>query len=75
MEEPQADTNSQDSPRLELGGSHHFYPYNILCAWPRGQHLNVILSRDSQVGVLKFFKLGFSQLWKPKTLCANLQLR
>jgi hypothetical protein len=45
--EPRANTNSQDSPRPGLGGGHHFPPYSILCAWPRGQHPNVILSRDS----------------------------
>jgi hypothetical protein len=28
--------NSQDSPRLKLGVSHHLPPYNILCACPRG---------------------------------------
>ncbi len=47
-------------------------PYSILCAWPRSQHPNVILSRDSQVGVPKFLELGFSRLWRPITLCANL---
>jgi hypothetical protein len=35
-DEPQANTNSQDSPWLELGGSHHLPPYSILCAWPWG---------------------------------------
>ncbi len=44
MDEPWADTDSQDSPRFELGGSHHLPPYSIICAWPWGQHPNVILS-------------------------------
>ncbi len=30
----QAYMNSQDSPRLKLGGSHHLLPYSILCVWP-----------------------------------------
>jgi hypothetical protein len=75
MDKSWANTNSQDSPRPGFGGSHHIPPYSILYAWPRGQHPNVILSRDSQVGVPKFLKLGLSQLWRPITLCANLLLR
>ncbi len=51
INEPQANTDSQDSPRLEFGQSHHLPPYSTLCAQPWGQHPNVILSRDSQVGV------------------------
>jgi hypothetical protein len=58
MDEPQANTDSQELPWLELGGSHHLLPYSILCAWPHDQHPNVILSRDSQVGILKFPRLG-----------------
>jgi len=40
--------DSQNSPWPGLGGSHHFPLYSILCAWPRDQHPNVILSWDSQ---------------------------
>ncbi len=43
-DEPWANSNSQDSPQPKLGGSHHLPPYNILCAWARDQHPNVILS-------------------------------
>jgi hypothetical protein len=75
IDEPRANTNSQNSLRPKLGGSHHLPPYNILCAWPWDQHPNVILSWDSQMGVPKFPKLGLLQLWGPITLCANLQLR
>ncbi len=50
-------------------------PYTILCASPWGPHPNGILSRDSQVGVSKFLNLGLSQLWGPKTLCADLRLK
>ncbi len=51
--EPWANTNSQYSPWLELGGTHHLPPYSILCAQPRGQHPNVILSLDSHLRLLK----------------------
>jgi hypothetical protein len=33
-------TDTQDSPRPGLGGSHHLPPYSILCASPRGLHPN-----------------------------------
>jgi len=75
MDEPRANTDSQESPRLGLGGSHHLPHYSILCAWPQDQHSNVILSRDSQVGVSKFPKLGLPQLWGPITLCEDLRSR
>jgi len=73
MDEPRSNTDSQDSPRPRLGGSHHLPPYSILCAWPWDEHPNVILSRNSQVGVPKFPKLKLSWLWRPITLCADLQ--
>jgi hypothetical protein len=65
-------SDTQDSPRFELGGSHHLPPYNILCASPRGPHPNGFLFRDSQVGVPKFPQLGFSRLWGRITSCADL---
>ncbi len=33
-------TDTQDSPRPGLGGSHHLPPYSILCTSPRGLHPN-----------------------------------
>ncbi len=69
------DSDSQDSPRLELGGSHHLPPYSILYAFPWGLHSNGILSLDSQMGVPKLPKLGLSRLWGPITLCENLWLK
>jgi hypothetical protein len=71
-DEPQTNTYSQDSPQPGLGGSHHIPPYNMFFSWPRDQHPNVILSWDSEVGVPKFPKLGFPQLWGPITLCLDL---
>jgi hypothetical protein len=68
-------SNSQDSPRPGLGGSHHLPPYSILCTSPRGPHPNDILSWDSQVGVPKLPKLGLPRLWGPITLRADLGLR
>jgi len=33
-------TDTLDSPRPGLGGSHHLPPYSILCGWPRSLHPN-----------------------------------
>ncbi len=59
----------------DLGQATTFLPYNILCASPRGPHPNDIFSRDSQMGVSKFPKLGLPWLWGPITLCADLRLK
>ncbi len=56
-------------------GSHHLPFYSIICVWPQGQHPNVILFQDSQMGVPKISKLGLLRLWTPITLCVNLWLR
>ncbi len=68
-------SDSQDSTRPKLGGSHQPPPYNILCASLGGPHPNGILSQDSQVGVPKLPKLGFLRLWGPITLRVDLELR
>jgi len=61
-------TNTQNSPRPELGGSHHLPPYSIFCTSPRGPHPNGFLSWDSQVRIPKSPKLGLPCLWSPITL-------
>jgi hypothetical protein len=58
-------TNTQDSPRPELGGSHHLPPYSILCNSRRRWHPNGYFPRDSQVGVPKLSWVGVSELWTP----------
>jgi hypothetical protein len=68
-----ATSDSQDSPRPKLQGSHHLPPYIILYASPQGPHPNGFLSHDSQVGVLKFPNLGFPQLWGHITWRADLR--
>jgi hypothetical protein len=66
-------TDTQNSPRPGLGGSHHLPPYNILCASPQGPHPNGFLSRDSQVRVPKLQQLGLPRLWGCITSCADLR--
>jgi len=68
-------TNTQDSPRPGLGGSHHLPPYNILCSSPRRLHPNGYFSRDSRVGVLKSLQMGLPRLWSPITLREDLGLQ
>jgi hypothetical protein len=65
----------QDSPRPELGGSHHLPPYRLLCTSPQGPQPNGFLSRDSQVGVLKLPRLELLRFWGAITLRANLWLK
>jgi hypothetical protein len=43
-------SDTQDSPRPRLGGSHHLPPYNILYNSQHGPHPNGFFSWDSQVG-------------------------
>ncbi len=68
-------TDTQDSPWPELGGSHHLPPYSILCTSPWGPHPNDFLSRDSQVGVLKSPKSRLLWLWSPIILQEKLGSR
>ncbi len=65
INEPRANTDPQDSSWSRLAGNHHLPPYSIFYAWPQDQHPNVILSRDSKVGVLKFPKLGLPNFGSP----------
>jgi len=57
-------TDTQDSPRPGLGGSHHLPPYSILCTSLRRLHPNGFFSRDSQVGVPKLSRVGVLKLWE-----------
>jgi hypothetical protein len=66
--------DSQDSPRPELGGSHHLPPYSILCASPWHLHPNGFLSWDSQKGVLKLSRFGLPTFCRVIILCSNLLL-
>ncbi len=66
-------TDTQDSPRPGLGGSHHLPPYSILCDSPWSPHPNGYFSRDSRVGVPKSRQMGLLGLWSPITLRVDLQ--
>jgi hypothetical protein len=66
MDEPRANTDSQDLPRPRLGRSCHLPPYSIFCAWPWGLYSNVIR---------KFLRLGFPRLCGPIISSAHLQLK
>jgi hypothetical protein len=64
-------TDTQDSPRPGLGGSHHLPPYSILWTSPRGPHPNGF----SLLGVPKSRHPGLPRLWTPVTLRADLGLK
>ncbi len=67
-------TDSLDSPRPRLEGSHHLPPYSILYVTLLHPHLNGFLSWDSQGGVPKLSWFGLSGLHEVITLCSDLQL-
>jgi len=73
--EPRTYTDSQDSPRHGLGGSHHLPAYSILCDLPLGLHPNGIFPGTPKSEVPQFLKLGLLPLWMPITSCANLWLK
>jgi len=67
--------DSQDSPWPGFGGSYHLPPLIVYFVPSHETNTQMsFLSRDSQIGVLKFPKLGFLRLWRPITLCADLRL-
>ncbi len=66
QDKPRVDSNSQDSPRPKLGGSHHLPLYIILCASPRGPHPNGIF-----VPGLSFGSLEIPKVVTPTTLGPN----
>jgi hypothetical protein len=61
--QPRANSDSHDTPRLELGRCHHHTAYSILCVCPREWHLNGSFSRDSRNGVSKLSRFGLPGLW------------
>jgi hypothetical protein len=67
-------TDSLDSPRPEVGGSHHLPPYSILCVTPRHPHPNGFYSQDSQGGVPKLSGFGLPRLWELITPSSDLGL-
>jgi hypothetical protein len=69
-----ANTDSLDSPRPELGGSHHLPPYSIFCVISPHLHPNDFFSRDSQSGVPKLSWFGLPGLWAFITFCSDLRL-
>ncbi len=66
--------DSLDSPRPELGGSHHLPPYSILCIALWHSHPNGFYSRDSQGGVPKLSRFGLPGLWELITPVSDLGL-
>jgi hypothetical protein len=72
-DEPRATSNSQDSPRPELKGSHHLPPYSILYNFPQRFHPNGFFSQDSQMGVSKSPRLELLRFCGTIISCADLQ--
>ncbi len=73
-DKPRVTLDSLDSPRPELGGSHHLPSYSILCITSREPHPNGAFSRDSQGGVPKLSRVRLAGLWELISLGSNLRL-
>jgi len=73
-DKPWATLDSLDSPRPELGGSHHLPPYNIFYVTPRRPHPNGTFSQDFQGGVPKLSKVELLGLWEFISPSSNLRL-
>jgi len=73
-DKPRVTSDSLDSPRPRLGGSHHLPPYSILCVTPREPHPNGTFFRDSQGGVPKLSRAGLLGLWELISPGSNLRL-
>jgi hypothetical protein len=72
LERATGNTDTQDSPRPGLKGSHHLPPYSILVPL-HGAHIQMAyLSWDPRVGVQKSRQQGLPGLWSPITLRADL---
>jgi hypothetical protein len=67
-------TDSLDSPRPRLGGSHHLPPYSILCVALPHPHPNDFYSQDSQGGLPKLSWFGLPGLWELITPSSDLGL-
>jgi len=75
MDEPHANIESQDSPQLDLREATTF-PLIVLCVHGHNAYTQMSFCLGiPKLGLLKFLKLRFSQLWRPITSCANLRLR
>jgi len=67
-------TDSFDSPRPGLRGSHHLPLHSILYVAPRHPHPNGFYSRDSQGGVPKLSRFRLPRLWEVITPSSDLEL-
>ncbi len=66
---PWATSDSQDSPRPRLGGSHHLPSYSILCTSLQGLHSNGFFVPR----VPKLPRLELLQICGATTSCSNLR--
>jgi hypothetical protein len=63
-DEPQANTDSQDSPRLRLGGNHHLPPYSIIYALAMGRTPKCHFFSGLPSWSLEIFKIGIPATFK-----------
>ncbi len=63
--------DTQDSPRPELGGSHHLPPYSILCTFPRSLHPNGFSLSGLLNGSLEIAPMGTPATLEPHNFASK----
>jgi hypothetical protein len=74
-DKPRTTLDSQDSPRLGLGGSHHLPPYSILYASSWSPYSNDLFVPGFPKGSPETAKVRLPQLCGAITFCSNLWSR
>ncbi len=69
-----SNTDTQDSPRPGIGGSHHLPPYSILCGWPQSLHPNGFSLRGLPNGSPKIVPNGTPATLEPHNFANRLRI-
>jgi hypothetical protein len=64
-------TDTQDSPRPGLGGSHHLPPYIILCVCPRDLHPNGLFVPGLSSGSPEIAQVGTPTTLEPHNFASR----
>ncbi len=74
LERAMGNTDTQDSPQLELEGSHHLPPYSILWTSPRGPHPNGFSLPGLPRGSPEIPPMGTPETLEPRNFASKPQI-
>jgi len=66
-----SNTDTLNSPRPRLGGSHHLPPYSILCGWPQSLHPNGFSLPGLPSGSLEIAPIGIFTTLEPHNFASR----